>query len=74
MSYQQKGCESLPPPSRVCSRSTLRTMQGRTQMLNFFRIGPEPGKLVLVDAPGYGDRGRQEWGALFDQYLQTRTE
>ncbi|OSX64099.1 hypothetical protein POSPLADRAFT_1054715 [Postia placenta MAD-698-R-SB12] len=47
---------------------------GRTQMLNFFRIGPEPGKLVLVDAPGYGDRGRQEWGALFDQYLQTRTE
>lgn len=47
---------------------------GRTQMLNFFRIGPEPGKLILVDAPGYGDRGRQEWGALFDQYLQTRTE
>jgi hypothetical protein len=31
-------------------------------MLNFFDVG---GRMVLVDAPGYGDRGRPEWGALF---------
>ncbi|KAK0497434.1 P-loop containing nucleoside triphosphate hydrolase protein, partial [Armillaria luteobubalina] len=47
---------------------------GRTRQLNFFRVGPEPGQLVLVDAPGYGRRGRSEWGDLFDQYLQMRKE
>ncbi|PBK98956.1 P-loop containing nucleoside triphosphate hydrolase protein [Armillaria gallica] len=47
---------------------------GRTRQLNFFRVGPELGQLVLVDAPGYGRRGRSEWGDLFDQYLQTRKE
>ncbi|KAG6817129.1 hypothetical protein H0H87_012320 [Tephrocybe sp. NHM501043] len=47
---------------------------GRTRELNFFRVGPEPGKLVLVDAPGYGARGKAEWGALFDKYLETRRE
>ena len=43
-------------------------------MLNFFRIGPPPGSLVLVDAPGYGERGRQEWGTLFDSYIEQRKE
>ncbi|KAK7687744.1 hypothetical protein QCA50_008962 [Cerrena zonata] len=47
---------------------------GRTQTLNFFRVGSEPGSLVLVDAPGYGSRGRPEWGALFDHYVQNRTQ
>ncbi|THH10560.1 hypothetical protein EW146_g8329 [Bondarzewia mesenterica] len=47
---------------------------GRTKGLNFFRVGVDPGKLVLVDAPGYGARGRPEWGSLFDHYLETRTE
>ncbi|KAI0272425.1 P-loop containing nucleoside triphosphate hydrolase protein [Gloeopeniophorella convolvens] len=47
---------------------------GRTKTLSFFRIGPDPGKLVLVDAPGYGTRGRPEWGRLFDQYLDTRQQ
>jgi len=27
-----------------------------------------------VDAPGYGARGRPEWGLLFDHYLRTRNE
>ena len=30
--------------------------------------------MVLVDAPGYGARGRPEWGSLFDHYLATRKE
>ncbi|KAH9992432.1 hypothetical protein BJV77DRAFT_1067718 [Russula vinacea] len=47
---------------------------GRTKTLTFFRVGPSPGKLLLVDAPGYGHRGRPEWGQLFDQYLDTRQE
>ncbi|KAI9440432.1 P-loop containing nucleoside triphosphate hydrolase protein [Lactarius indigo] len=47
---------------------------GRTKTLTFFRIGPTPGKIVLVDAPGYGERGRPEWGELFNQYLKTRAE
>ena len=49
-------------------------MQGHTQQLNFFRVGAEPGKLVLVDAPGYGARGRPKWGEMFDGYLRTRKE
>jgi GTP-binding protein len=47
---------------------------GRTKTLTFFRIGPTPGKVILVDAPGYGERGRREWGELFNQYLKTRAE
>jgi len=47
---------------------------GHTRQLNFYRVGAEPGKLVLVDAPGYGARGRTEWGRLFDEYLATRKE
>ncbi|KZP13204.1 P-loop containing nucleoside triphosphate hydrolase protein [Athelia psychrophila] len=47
---------------------------GKTKMLNFFRIGAVPGHLVLVDAPGYGARGRREWGQLFDAYVSQRKE
>jgi GTP-binding protein len=28
----------------------------------------------LVDAPGYGGRGRPEWGELFDHYVDNRKE
>jgi GTP-binding protein len=28
----------------------------------------------LVDTPGYGGRGRPEWGELFDHYVETRKE
>jgi len=37
-------------------------------------VGGPPGKLILVDAPGYGARGRAEWGELFRKYLDTRKE
>ncbi|KAH9849865.1 P-loop containing nucleoside triphosphate hydrolase protein [Lenzites betulinus] len=57
-------------------RNLLHTSKkpGRTQTLNFYRVGPPPGQLVLVDAPGYGSRGRPEWGALFDHYVENRAE
>ncbi|KAJ3716060.1 P-loop containing nucleoside triphosphate hydrolase protein [Lentinula raphanica] len=47
---------------------------GKTRRLDFFRVGTAPGKLILVDSPGYGDRGRPEWGQLFDSYVQNRKE
>ncbi|CAE6371007.1 unnamed protein product [Rhizoctonia solani] len=45
---------------------------GRTQALNFFQVGPNVHELTLVDAPGYGQRGRPEWGKVFEHYLETR--
>ena len=48
--------------------------KGRTQTLNFYRVGAPPGSLIVVDAPGYGARGRQEWGDLFEHYVETRKE
>lgn len=50
------------------------TTQGHTKTLNFYRVGKAPGKTVLVDAPGYGGRGRPEWGELFDHYVDNRKE
>lgn len=47
---------------------------GRTRELNFYSVGHDPGHLVLVDAPGYGARGRPEWGELFDRYVSTRKQ
>ncbi|KIP07459.1 hypothetical protein PHLGIDRAFT_71062 [Phlebiopsis gigantea 11061_1 CR5-6] len=45
---------------------------GCTRTLNFYGVGPQPHKLVLVDAPGYGGRGRPEWGAVFNHYTKHR--
>ncbi|KZT70832.1 P-loop containing nucleoside triphosphate hydrolase protein [Daedalea quercina L-15889] len=57
-------------------RNLAHTSQkpGRTRTLNFYRVGRDPGKLILVDAPGYGTRGRHEWGELFNHYVKTRNE
>ena len=48
--------------------------QGHTKTLNFYQVGKAPGKAILVDAPGYGARGRPEWGTLFDHYIDNRKE
>ena len=48
-------------------------LKGRTRALDFYSIG-DPGKLVLVDAPGYGARGKVQWGELFDEYIETREQ
>lgn len=29
---------------------------------------------MIVDAPGYGARGRPEWGRLFEYYIRNRKE
>ncbi|CED85229.1 Predicted GTPase [Phaffia rhodozyma] len=42
---------------------------GHTKMLNFFEI---PDQFIMVDAPGYGERGRPEWGELFQYYVTER--
>lgn len=59
---------------RVCSTDNHPTAQGHTKTLNFYQVGKAPGKAVLVDAPGYGGRGRPEWGELFDYYTDSRKE
>lgn len=50
---------------------------GRTQQLNFFRLGEPPGLAVLVDLPGYGyakvSRSRvRDWTRLTRDYLRGR--
>lgn len=59
---------------RVCSADDNPTAQGHTKTLNFYQVDKAPGKIVLVDAPGYGGRGRPEWGELFDHYVDNRKE
>lgn len=49
-------------------------LKGHTKALNFYAVGSEPKGLLLVDAPGYGARGRPEWGKLFDHYITTREQ
>ncbi|KAF5372057.1 hypothetical protein D9758_005117 [Tetrapyrgos nigripes] len=62
----------------VAGRTSLiqtSSKAGRTRRLDFFRIGSKPERsVILVDAPGYGERGRPEWGRLFDEYVRTREE
>ncbi|KAH7105927.1 P-loop containing nucleoside triphosphate hydrolase protein [Auriculariales sp. MPI-PUGE-AT-0066] len=57
----------------VHRRSLVRSGQtaGLTKQLEFYGLG-EPLRLFLVDAPGYGSRGRPEWGAMVDAYLDTK--
>ena len=52
---------------------------GRTKSMNFFAVGGEdgygnPGKLVLLDMPGYGKGSREEWGPEIMKYLTGRKE
>ena len=68
----KKAVRSRPDTTRYAAERD--GLKGRTRVLNFFRVGAPPGKLILVDAPGYGARGRAEWGKLFDGYLETRKE
>ena len=61
-------------PSEFLSVPLNSITQGHTKTLNFYQVGKAPGKAVLVDAPGYGGRGRSEWGELFDHYIDNRKE
>jgi len=65
--------------NQICSKNNLALVSpipGQTQGLNFFAVGIKqhrPPEVILVDSPGYGERGRPQWGALFDHYVATRT-
>jgi GTP-binding protein len=66
----------------LTNRKTLARVShtpGRTQQLNFFALGREPGseRLRLVDMPGYGYAavGKEKsasWGVLMRDYLKGR--
>lgn len=47
---------------------------GKTKSLDFFSVGTKSQRLVLVDSPGYGTRGKPEWGALWEWYVENRPE
>jgi len=52
---------------------------GRTRSMNFFAVGGEdgrgsPGKLAVLDMPGYGKGSRQEWGPEIMKYLVGRKQ
>jgi len=57
-------------------KNLVRTSKkaGSTKALNFFGAGGDPNTFVVVDAPGYGARGRPESGKLFDIYIQNRKQ
>ena len=52
---------------------------GRTRSMNFFAVGGEdghgsPGKLAVLDMPGYGKGSREEWGPEIMKYLVGRKQ
>lgn len=59
----------------VGRKDLLKTSKkaGCTQALNFYHVG-DPAKFVIVDAPGYGNRGQPQWGKLLNEYIETREQ
>ena len=52
---------------------------GRTRSMNFFAVGGEdgvgsPGRLTVIDMPGYGHGSREEWGPEIMKYLVGRRQ
>lgn len=52
---------------------------GRTRSMNFFAVGGEdhlgnPGKLVVLDMPGYGKGSQEDWGKEIMKYLVGRKQ
>ena len=61
---------------KICHTSSK---PGRTRTMNFFSVGGEdgagnPGKLTLLDMPGYGSGSRAEWGGEIIKYLVGRRQ
>ena len=62
--------------SNICHTSSK---PGRTRTMNFFAVGGEgpdgnPGKVVILDMPGYGKGSREEWGQEIMKYLVGRRQ
>ena len=50
---------------------------GRTRSMNAFAVGGEDDmqrRLVVMDMPGYGKGGREEWGVQIMKYIEKRRE
>lgn len=52
---------------------------GRTKTMNFFAVGGEyeqgnPGRIAVLDMPGYGHKSRAEWGDEIMKYLVGRRQ
>lgn len=67
--------------NRVMGKKICYTSRkpGRTRTMNFFAVGGEdgagnPGKLVVLDMPGYGKGSRAEWGKEIMKYLVGRRQ
>jgi len=59
--------------NKLCRKSKVA---GATRTLNFYGPSSTSGQdrhFYLVDAPGYGDRGRPEWGKLLMDYMSQRS-
>ena len=61
---------------KICHTSR---QPGRTRSMNFFAVGGEdsrgnPGKVVVLDMPGYGKGSRTEWGTEIMKYLVGRKQ
>ena len=61
---------------KICHTSSK---PGRTRSMNFFAVGGEdgvgsPGRLAVLDMPGYGKGSREEWGPEIMKYLIGRKQ
>ena len=61
---------------KICHTSSK---PGRTKSMNFFAVGGEdghgnPGRLAVLDMPGYGKGSREEWGTEIMKYLVGRKQ
>ena len=61
---------------KICHTSSK---PGRTRSMNVFAVGGEdghgnPGKLAVLDMPGYGKGSREEWGPEIMKYLVNRKQ
>ena len=57
----------------------ISSKPGRTKSMNFFAVGGEdghgnPGRLAVLDMPGYGKGSREEWGTEIMKYLVGRKQ
>lgn len=65
----------------VMGKKICRTSEkpGKTRSMNFFAVGGEdglgsPGRLAVLDMPGYGEGSREEWGPEIMKYLISRRQ
>lgn len=62
-------CAHTPPHPHPHTHMRASDIQGHTRMMNLFSVGQ---RLVLVDLPGYGFRGREDWMGMIDEYFSSR--